>query len=96
MIVSRQVGSVLRAEASAQVLQRCLVSGESAETPKLSGLPIASLYSDPQLMSKSGSVVIASEAALEYRFKDLNGRQPSRFRGQKGFPRPSSRRIHLS
>ena len=69
---------------------------ESAETPKFSGLAIASLYSDPQLMSKSGSVVIASEAALEYRFKDLNGRQPSRFRGQKGFPRPSSRRIHLS
>jgi hypothetical protein len=49
---------------------------ESAETPKFSGLAIASLYSDPQLMSKSGSVVIAAEAALEYGFKDFNGKQP--------------------
>ncbi len=29
---------------------------ESAETPKFSGLAIASLYSDPRLMSKSGSL----------------------------------------
>ena len=49
---------------------------ERAETPKFSGLAIASLYSDPQLMSKSGSVVIAAEAALEYGFKDFNGKQP--------------------
>src|ERR1700740_883933 len=49
---------------------------EGAETPKFSGLAIASLYSDPQLMSKSGSVVIAAEAAPEYGFKDFNGKQP--------------------
>jgi NAD(P)-dependent dehydrogenase (short-subunit alcohol dehydrogenase family) len=61
---------------------------ESAETPKFSGLAIASLYSDPQLMSKSGSVVIAAEAALEYGFKDFNGKQPPRLREQKGSPRP--------
>ena len=40
---------------------------ESAETPKFSGLAIASLYSDPQRMSKSGSVVIAAEAAPDSR-----------------------------
>src|ERR1700728_1200688 len=39
---------------------------EGAETPKFSGLVIASLYSDPQRMSKSGGVVIAAEAALKY------------------------------
>jgi hypothetical protein len=49
---------------------------ESEETPKFSGLAIASLYSDPRLMSKSGSVVIAAEAALEYGFKDFNGKLP--------------------
>jgi hypothetical protein len=48
----------------------------------------ASLYSDPQLMSKSGSVVIAAEAALEYGFKDFNGNQPPSLREQKGSPRP--------
>jgi short-subunit dehydrogenase len=40
---------------------------ESAETPKFSGLAIASLYSDPRLMSKSGSVVIAAEAPPQLR-----------------------------
>jgi len=59
----------------------------SQETPKFSGLAIASLYSDPQLMSKSGSVVIAAEAALEYGFKDFNGKQPPSLREQKGSPR---------
>jgi hypothetical protein len=39
-------------------------------------------------MSKSGSVVIAAEAALGYGFKDFNGKQPPSFREQKGSPRP--------
>ena len=60
----------------------------SQETPKFSGLAIASLYSDLQLMSKSGSVVIAAEASLEYGFKDFNGKQPPSLREQKGSPRP--------
>jgi NAD(P)-dependent dehydrogenase (short-subunit alcohol dehydrogenase family) len=61
---------------------------ENSETPKFSGLAIASLYADPQLMSKSGSVVIAAEAALEYGFTDFNGKLPPILRGQKGSPRP--------
>ncbi len=60
---------------------------ENSETPKFSGLVIASLYADPKLMSKSGNVVIAAEAALEYRFADSNGRQPASLREQKGSPR---------
>jgi NAD(P)-dependent dehydrogenase (short-subunit alcohol dehydrogenase family) len=58
------------------------------ETPKFAGLAVASLYSDRQLMSKSGSVIIAAEAALEYGFKDFNGKQPLSLREQKGSPRP--------
>ncbi len=61
---------------------------ENSETPKFPGLAIAWLYADPKLMSKSGNVVIAAEAALEYGFTDFNGRQPLSLREQKGSPRP--------
>ena len=61
---------------------------ENSETPKFSGLAIAWLYADPKLMSKSGNVVIAAEAALEYGFADSNGRQPRSLREQKGSPHP--------
>jgi NAD(P)-dependent dehydrogenase (short-subunit alcohol dehydrogenase family) len=60
----------------------------SQQTTKFSGLAIASLYLDLKLMSKSGSVVIVAEAALEYGFKDFNGKQPPSLREQKGSPRP--------
>ena len=60
---------------------------ENSETPKFSGLVIVSLYADPKLMSKSGNVVIAAEAALEYGFVDSNGKQPAGLREQKGSPR---------
>ena len=61
---------------------------EDSETPRFSGLAIASLYADPKLMTKSGSVVIAAEAALEYGFTDFNGKQPPSLRKQKGSPHP--------
>jgi hypothetical protein len=60
---------------------------ENSETPKFSGLVLASLYADPKLMSKSGNVVIAAEAALEYGFTDLNRKQPPSLRELKGSPR---------
>jgi dehydrogenase/reductase SDR family member 1 len=49
---------------------------ENSETPKCSGIAIASLYTDPQLMAKSGRAVIAAEAALEYGFTDVKGKRP--------------------
>jgi len=61
---------------------------ESQETPKFSGLGIASLYSDQKLMSKSGGVVIAAEAALEYGFKDFNGKQPPSIENRRGSSHP--------
>jgi NAD(P)-dependent dehydrogenase (short-subunit alcohol dehydrogenase family) len=60
---------------------------ETSETPEFSGLAVASMYADPNIMSKSGSVVIAAEAALEYGYRDLNGKQPLSLREQKGTPR---------
>src|SRR6266849_2968956 len=60
----------------------------NSETPRFSGLAIASLYADPELMSKSGCVVIAAEAALEYGFTDFNGKQPRSLRKEKGSPHP--------
>src|SRR5260370_39707427 len=59
---------------------------ENSETPKFSGLVIASLYADPKLMSKSGNGVIAGEAALEYGFADSNGKQPASRREQTRSP----------
>ena len=60
---------------------------ETAETSEFSGLAVASLYADPKIMSKSGKVVIAAEAALEYDYRDLNGKQPPSLREFKGSPR---------
>src|SRR5258708_31163783 len=61
---------------------------ENSETPKFSGLAIAWLYADPKLMSRSGNVVIAAEAALEYGFSDSNRKQPRSLREQKRPPLP--------
>ena len=58
-----------------------------------SGLAIASLYSDPQLMSKSGSVVIAAEAALEYGFKDSMASSPPVFENRRALRARFSRRV---
>jgi NAD(P)-dependent dehydrogenase (short-subunit alcohol dehydrogenase family) len=61
---------------------------ETAETPQFSGLAIEALYADPNLMSESGGVVIAAEAALKYGYSDLNGKQPPSLRENQGSPRP--------
>jgi hypothetical protein len=58
----------------------------SAGNPQFSGLAIANLYTDSNLMSKSGCVVISAEAALEYGYTDTNGKQPPILRQQKGSP----------
>ena len=59
---------------------------EAQETPQFSGLAIANLYADSNLISKSGRVVISAEAALEYGYTDTNGKQPLILRQQKGSP----------
>jgi len=61
-----------------------------SETPEFSGKAVASLAADPQVDSKSGSVCLSAELALEYRFKDINGTQPPSFREHMKSSPPSS------
>lgn len=49
----------------------------SAETPEFPGLVIDALAKDPDLMKKSGQILVAAEQALEYGVKDINGKQPA-------------------
>jgi NAD(P)-dependent dehydrogenase (short-subunit alcohol dehydrogenase family) len=61
---------------------------KSLETPQFTGGVIEALYSDPNLMTKSGQVIIGAEAAVEYGFTDINGNQPLSLRQKLGSPRP--------
>jgi NAD(P)-dependent dehydrogenase (short-subunit alcohol dehydrogenase family) len=61
---------------------------EAAETPQFTGRVIEALHGDPNLIMKSGQVVIGAEAAVEYGFTDINSRQPPRLRHKLGSPQP--------
>ena len=46
---------------------------EDMESPEFTGIAIAALLTDPQLLSKSGRVLQSAEAAAEYGFIDTDG-----------------------
>jgi NAD(P)-dependent dehydrogenase (short-subunit alcohol dehydrogenase family) len=48
----------------------------TSESPEFSGLVAAALYDDPNLLAKSGSVVVASGAARGYGIIDIDGKSP--------------------
>jgi dehydrogenase/reductase SDR family protein 1 len=48
----------------------------NSESPQFIGRAVAALASDPNLMGKSGQVLVAAALALEYGFRDVDGRQP--------------------
>jgi dehydrogenase/reductase SDR family protein 1 len=48
----------------------------NSESPQFTGRGVAALAADPQVMSKSGKVLVAAELALEYGFTDIDGKQP--------------------
>ena len=48
----------------------------NSESPEFCGLVIAALYADPNLLERSGKVIVAAQAALEFGIKDVDGRQP--------------------
>ena len=48
----------------------------NSESPQFIGRVVAALASDPDIMKKSGKVLIAASEALEYGIKDIDGRQP--------------------
>jgi dehydrogenase/reductase SDR family member 1 len=48
----------------------------NSESPRFVGRAVAALAADPQVMSKSGTVVVAAACAAEYGFDDVDGRRP--------------------
>ena len=48
----------------------------NAESPQFIGRAVAALASDPQIMQKTGQVLIAAEIARKYGFADIDARQP--------------------
>ena len=49
---------------------------ERGETPLFAGRAVAALAADPDVMTKSGQILLASELAAEYGFTDTDGRVP--------------------
>jgi NAD(P)-dependent dehydrogenase (short-subunit alcohol dehydrogenase family) len=58
----------------------------TAETPLFTGRVIDALARDPQLMDKSGRVLIGAELGQEYRVTDVNGKVPPSHRAFFGDP----------
>jgi NAD(P)-dependent dehydrogenase (short-subunit alcohol dehydrogenase family) len=58
----------------------------TAETPAFTGRVIDALASDPQLMKKSGRVLIGAELGQEYGLTDINGNTPPSHRAFFGDP----------
>ncbi|HEX5940994.1 MAG TPA: SDR family NAD(P)-dependent oxidoreductase [Anaerolineales bacterium] len=48
----------------------------NSESPQFIGRVIAALAADPDIMKKSGRVLVAAQEALEYGIQDIDGRQP--------------------
>ena len=58
----------------------------TAETPEFTGRIIDALARDPELMGKSGRVLIGAELAQQYGVSDIDGRQPPSHREFFGEP----------
>lgn len=48
----------------------------NSESPQFIGRAVSALASDPNIMQKSGQVLVAAALALEYGFTDIDGKQP--------------------
>jgi dehydrogenase/reductase SDR family member 1 len=49
---------------------------ERGETPVFVGRAVAALATDPDLIAKTGQILLASELAIEYGFTDVDGKIP--------------------
>jgi dehydrogenase/reductase SDR family protein 1 len=49
----------------------------NSESPQFIGRAVAALAADPEIMSRSGQVVVAASLATEYGFSDIDGKQPA-------------------
>jgi len=50
---------------------------DNSESPEFLGRVIAALAADPDLSERSGTVVVAAAAAVEFGVKDVDGKQPA-------------------
>jgi hypothetical protein len=48
----------------------------NSESPLFIGRAVAALSADPEIMRKSGQILVAAAVAQEYGFKDVDGKQP--------------------
>jgi NAD(P)-dependent dehydrogenase (short-subunit alcohol dehydrogenase family) len=48
----------------------------NSESPQFIGRAVAGLLADPDIMQKSGQILVAASLALEYGFTDIDGKQP--------------------
>jgi len=48
----------------------------NSESPQFIGRVVAALASDPDIMKKSGKILVAAQEALAYGIQDIDGRQP--------------------
>ena len=48
----------------------------NSESPRFVGRAVTALATDPDIMSQSGSVIVAAEAARRYGFDDVDGKRP--------------------
>lgn len=48
----------------------------NSESPQFIGRVVAALAADPDIMKKSGKVLVAAQEALEYGIQDIDGKQP--------------------
>jgi NAD(P)-dependent dehydrogenase (short-subunit alcohol dehydrogenase family) len=48
----------------------------NSESPQFIGRVVAALAADPNIMKKSGRVLVAAQEALEYGIQDIDGKQP--------------------
>jgi len=48
----------------------------NSESPQFIGRVVAALANDPNIMKKSGKVLVAAQEALDYGIRDIDGKQP--------------------
>jgi len=67
---------LVRTEAVLEAAKFGVFKLDNSESPEFIGRVIAALAADPRLADRSGSVVVAAQAAMELGVKDVDGKQP--------------------
>jgi len=67
---------LVRTEAVLEAAKFGVFKLDNSESPEFIGRVIAALAADPRLLERSGTVVVAAQAAIELGVKDVDGKQP--------------------